>query len=218
MHYVDSTDLILINSVCDLVGLNWLTRRVLTNAALAMVGMVGGAQPREERAKPLIGATLLGTLPCIMRAKELLEEEGYELIPFHATGSGGIAFESFIDQGMFVGVLDVSTHEVANEVFDGIHRAGPRRLVAAGEKGIPQVVSVGSLNIIVFDSLESISPKYRQRPVWRHNPFAYAIELLPLELEVLGKVLADRLGRAKGPTALLIPLRGWFNICPNAEP
>jgi uncharacterized protein (UPF0261 family) len=205
--YVGSEDITIMNAVSDLIGLNWMTKTVLASAARAIVGMASKAPPRPER--PLIGATGLGTTPCIMKAGELLNKMGYELIPFHATGSGGRAFEALIRRGLFKGVLDLALHEVANEVFGGCHVAGPGRLMSAGTMGIPQVVAPGALCIICYTTLEEVPPQYRSR-TWRHNPYTYVVDLARDELAKLGEVVAERLNLAKGPTKVLVPLRGWY--------
>jgi len=207
-HYVGSKDVVLMNAVSDMIGLNWLTRRVLASAAQAIVGMAGLEEPLKPE-RPLIGATGIGITPCIMKARELLDELGYELIPFHATGSGGKAFESLIKEGLFIGVLDLALHEIANDVFGGSHKVGPERLTSAGSLGIPQVVAPGALCYTVYVTLDEIPQEYRSRTIWRHNPYAYGVELTKNELIKLSEVIAERLNLARGPTKVLIPLRGW---------
>jgi uncharacterized protein (UPF0261 family) len=148
-NYVGVRDICMMYSVVDISGLNRISRQVLSNAAFAMLGMVQGRQryaasiAQEE--KPLVTATMFGvTTPCVERARRIIEEHGYEVLVFHATGVGGQTMESFIADGIVAGVLDITTTELADELVGGILSAGPDRLTAAGLYGVPQVISVGA--------------------------------------------------------------------------
>ena len=129
-------------SVVDIAGINRLSAKILTNAAGAIAGMVKAEPPAASGDRPLIAATMFGvTTPCVTRAREVLEAAGYEVLVFHATGTGGRAMEALIRDGFIAGVLDITTTELADELAGGVLSAGPNRLEAAGEMGIPQVVS-----------------------------------------------------------------------------
>ena len=168
--YVDVKDITMMYSVVDIAGLNPLSRRILANAAGAIVGMVSQDVPPSTD-RPLIAATMFGvTTPCVTAARERLEAAGYEVLVFHATGTGGRAMEGLINDGWFAGVLDVTTTEWADEVVGGVLTAGPDRLGAAGRKGVPQVVSVGALDMVNFGAPESMPAAFRERTIYRHNP------------------------------------------------
>jgi uncharacterized protein (UPF0261 family) len=164
-----------------MAGLNPLSRRVLANAAGAIVGMVTQDVP-DAKDRPLIAATMFGvTTPCVTAARERLESAGYDVLVFHATGSGGRAMEGLIDDGWFAGVLDVTTTEWADEVVGGVLTAGPDRLGAAGRKGVPQVVSVGALDMVNFGAPDTMPPQFRERRLYRHNPSVTLMRTTPDE-------------------------------------
>src|SRR5262249_40438808 len=165
-QWVGDKDILMLNSVVDIAGINRISRTVLTEAAAAMAGMVKSANdksspvskiqnPRLDR--PLIAATMFGvTTPCVQYARTILEDAGCEVLVFHATGNGGQAMESLIREGLIAGVLDITTTELADELVGGILSAGPDRLTAAGKRGIPQVISVGALDMVNFGPPETI--------------------------------------------------------------
>ena len=161
--FVGVRDIVMINSVVDILGLNRISRSVLGQAAWAMAGMVKFARPvAEPSERPLVAATMFGvTTPCIQRAREVLEQAGYEVLVFHATGTGGQAMEGLIDDGLIAGVLDLTTTELADQLVGGVLSAGPDRLTAAGRRGIPQVVSVGATDMVNFWALPTVPAKFR---------------------------------------------------------
>jgi uncharacterized protein (UPF0261 family) len=168
--YVRDKDILMLNSVVDVSGINRVSRAVLGEAARAMAGMVrfagstSGPSGSAAADKPLIAATMFGvTTPCVERARQLLEAAGYEVLVFHATGTGGLAMESLIDDGVIAGVLDITTTELADEFVGGILTAGPDRLTAAGRRGIPQVISVGATDMVNFGPPETVPEKFRGR-------------------------------------------------------
>jgi uncharacterized protein (UPF0261 family) len=218
--YVDISDLIMMPSVVDIAGVNRLSARILANAAGAIAGMVKtAAPPSDDGDRPLIAATMFGvTTPCISRARTVLEAAGYEVVVFHAVGSGGRMMEALIRDGFFAGVLDITTTELADELAGGALSAGPHRLEAAGETGIPQVVSVGALDMVNFGPPESVPDKYRGRLFYRHNPQVTLMRTTRDENAVLGKIIADKLSRAKGPTTLMVPARGVSLIDTDGKP
>ncbi len=149
-QYVGDKDIFMLNSVVDILGINRVSRQVLSQAARAMAGLVTHPAPEPQADdKPLVAATMFGvTTPCVERARETLERAGYEVLVFHATGNGGQAMESLIGDGLIAGVLDITTTELADEHVGGFLTAGPDRLTAAGKAGIPQVVSIGALDMV----------------------------------------------------------------------
>lgn len=207
--YIGYHDIAMMYSVADIEGLNQLSRTVISNAALAMVGMVSNEPDVETEEKPTIGITMFGvTTPCVQRARDWLEARGYETIVFHATGTGGRAMESLIEEGVIDGVLDVTTTEWADELVGGVLAAGPGRLDAAAERGIPQVVSTGALDMVNFGPKDSISDEFDGRQFHVHNPQVTLMRTTPEENAELGRIIAEKLNAATGPTTLALPLGG----------
>jgi uncharacterized protein (UPF0261 family) len=207
--YVENKDIVMIPSVADIMGLNPIAERVLATAAGAVAGMVTADPGLASSDKPVIGLTLHGDLVPGMRSiKALLEEKGYETVIFAAVGSGGKTLEELIEQGLIDGVLDLATHEIACHLFGGMGDAGPDRLEAAGRKGIPQLIVPGKLDIISFNVGLGIPEKLKGRKPWMHNPIIGVIRLNKEEMTLVGKVVVEKLNKAIGPTAVIIPTRG----------
>lgn len=218
--WVGDKDILMLNSVVDILGINRISRTILDQAARAMAGMV--LLPRDQGTvsdKPLIAASMFGvTTPCVMKAREILEQAGYEVLVFHATGNGGQAMESLIADGVFAGVLDITTTELADELVGGILSAGPQRLTAAGRGGIPQVVSVGALDMVNFGPQETVPEKFRDRTFYRHNPTVTLMRTTPDENRRLGEEIGAKASAASGPTAVLLPLQGVSAIDRTGQP
>jgi uncharacterized protein (UPF0261 family) len=207
--YLDNKDIVMIPSVADILGLNPLTKRVLTIAAGAITGMVEADPGPIRSEKPIIGATMQGDLMhCMQLCKQRIEEKGYELITFAAVGAGGKTLEEFIEKGMIHGVFDLVPHETIYEVFDGPLDAGPNRLEMAGKKGIPQVIVPGKLDVIAFSSVSGVSERFKGRQTWMHNPQLGVVRLNKEEMALVGERLVEKLNRSVGPTAVILPLRG----------
>lgn len=209
--YVRGSDIAMHHPVADLIGLNRLTRSALTNAANALLGMVLFAKPSDHLSvdRPVVAATMFGvTTPCVDRARRLLEEGGAETLVFHATGIGGQAMEGLIRDGLISGVLDLTTTELADELVGGILSAGPDRLEAAGRVGIPQVVSVGALDMVNFGPPASVPERFRGRRFHAHNPSVTLMRTTVEENAALGAKLSATLGRARGPVVIMIPRGG----------
>ncbi len=207
--YVGETDLILVPSIVDIAGLNRISVRVLANAAAAMAGMVTSATELPDLPKPMVAASMFGvTTPCVTRARERLESLGYEVLVFHMTGSGGRALESLTRQGFFAGVLDVTTTELCDHLVGGVFDAGPDRLTAAGETGVPQVVSVGALDMVNFGPRETVPERFRGRNLYEHNSSVTLMRTTADECAELGATLARKVAPATGPTSVFLPLRG----------
>lgn len=220
--YVGVRDIMMLHSVVDISGLNRISRTVLTNAANAMIGMVKASFRREPEAsadKPLVATTMFGvTTPCVEAARKVIEEAGYEVLVFHATGTGGMTMESFIHDGLIKGVLDITTTELADELVGGILSAGRDRLTAAGLHGIPQVISVGALDMVNFGPPETVPEKFKARRFYQHNPTVTLMRTTPDENDQLGKEIAQKASAAKGPTAVLVPKGGVSAIDAPGKP
>jgi uncharacterized protein (UPF0261 family) len=222
--YVGVRDVCMMYSVVDLSGLNRISRTVLANAARAMIGMVQGSGVRGQGSevggdKPLITATMFGvTTPCVEAARKVVEGKGYEVLVFHATGTGGMTMESFIRDGLIRGVLDLTTTELADELVGGVLTAGPDRLTAAGLCGVPQVIALGALDMVNFGPPDTVPEKFKGRRFYRHNPSVTLMRTTPDENDRLGKEIAQKASAARGPAAVLVPLRGVSAIDKEGQP
>jgi uncharacterized protein (UPF0261 family) len=217
--YVDVTDITMMPSVVDIAGINRLSARIIANAAGAITGMVKAAPPPDVGDKPIIAATMFGvTTPCVTKAREILEKAGYEVLVFHAVGTGGRSMEELIRAGYVAGVLDITTTELADELAGGVLSAGPHRLEAAGEAGIPQVVSAGALDMVNFGGRQTVPAKYKERKFYQHNPVVTLMRTTPQENATLGRTVAEKLNRATGPTVFMIPKKGLSLIDTEGQP
>jgi len=207
--YVGDKDIVMLNSVVDIAGINRISRQILNQAAAAMAGMVKFRAAEERGDKPLIAATMFGvTTPCVQYARGILEGAGYEVLVFHATGNGGQAMESLIRDGLIAGVLDITTTELADELVGGVLSAGPTRLTAAAQCGVPQVVSVGAIDMVNFGPLNTVPDKFRERKFHRHNDNVTLMRTTPEENRRLGEEIAAKVSQSRGPAAILLPLQG----------
>lgn len=206
--YVGTKDVAMMYSVVDLAGINRVSARVLTNAAAAICGMArADAPPMADR--PIIAASMFGnTTACVDRARRVFEDAGYEVLVFHATGTGGQTMESLIADGYVTGVFDVTTTEWADEVCGGVLTAGPHRLDAAAAASVPQVIAPGCLDMVNFWGPESVPPRYQNRQLYRWNPNVTLMRTTPAENARLGQILAAKANLSRGQTAVLLPLRG----------
>jgi uncharacterized protein (UPF0261 family) len=217
--YVGATDVSMTYSVVDISGLNRISERILSNAAGAIAGMAKVSVPESADVRPLIGATMFGvTTPAVTRARERLEELGYEVLVFHATGTGGQSMEALARGGFLAGVLDLTTTELADDLVGGVLSAGPDRLEAAGELGLPQVVSLGALDMVNFGPRETLPPQFEGRNIYVHNPTVTLMRTTPEECAELGRRIARKLSGATGPTALFVPLEGVSMIATEGGP
>jgi uncharacterized protein (UPF0261 family) len=219
--YVGAVDIAMMYSVVDIAGINRISERILTNAAAAIAGMARANEDfrASAEAKPLIGATMFGvTTPCVTAARERLESRGYEVLVFHATGTGGRSMEALVAAGFIAGVLDITTTELADELVGGVLSAGPDRLEIAGKLGVPQVVSLGALDMVNFGPMETVPEKFRGRNLYKHNPTVTLMRTTPEETAELGHIIARKLSAAKGPVAVFIPLRGISMIATESGP
>jgi|SRR5680860_48134 len=210
--YVEYKDITMMFSVADLLGgPNTVSRTILTNAAGAVMGMATYGIPLKAGEKPVIATTSFGNTDAVVnQARNILEEEGFEVIAFHASGTCGSAMEELITDGYVQGVLDLTIHELIGEVFgDDIYTPLRARLESAGKRGIPQVIAPGGLDYFCFGPADSIPEKFRGRKTHYHNPYNTNVRATAEELTKVGEVLAEKLNKSTGPVAVLIPLKGW---------
>lgn len=207
--FVGSSDVLVMHSVIDILGLNSLARSVFGNAAAAIVGMCrwGAARPRSER--PSVGITMLGqTTPGASIVADRLEAAGFETMIFHANGVGGPAMDGLARDGVLSGVIDFTLSELANSLFDGVHATSDDRIRGAVDAGIPLVVVPGSADFFNQGPLDELRPEYRARLHYKHNPVATLVRVQEDEMETLGRQLAERLERATAPTSVVFPTQG----------
>jgi uncharacterized protein (UPF0261 family) len=218
--FVGCRDIVMINSVVDFAGLNRISRIVLTQAAAAMAGMLQPhATEDTTNDRPVVAATMFGvTTPCVEQARAILEQAGYEVLVFHATGSGGRAMESLIDDGLIAGVLDITTTELADELVGGVMSAGPERLLAAGRRGVPQVVSVGATDMVNFWARPTVPSAFAERQLYQHNEQVTLMRTTVDECREIGRRLAERLRDARGPTVVMLPERGVSALDQKGKP
>ncbi|MEW9550572.1 Tm-1-like ATP-binding domain-containing protein [Nonomuraea sp. NPDC050783] len=213
--YVGAKDVTLMYSVVDIAGINRLSRAILGNAAAAAAGMARAYQLAKAVQtaglpdRPLVGASMFGvTTPAVDAARERLGELGYEVLVFHATGSGGRALEGLAESGLLAGVLDLTTTELADDLVGGVLSAGPGRLTAAGRHGVPQVVAPGALDMVNFGPRDTVPPEFAGRLLYVHNPTVTLMRTTPEEMGELGARVAAKLRAATGPAALFLPRQG----------
>ncbi len=217
--YVGTTDITMMPSIVDVSGLNRISRTIFANAAGAICGMVSGKREEQPDSKPLIAASMFGnTTRAVDHARHLLEAQGYEVLVFHATGTGGRTMEMLIEQGYFVGALDITTTELADELCGGVLSAGPTRLEAAGRIGIPQVVTPACLDMVNFWAPETVPERFKGRLFYHWNPNVTLMRTTPDENSELGEIVAQKLNAARGPTAMFIPMRGFSEVDAEGQP
>ena len=205
--YVGPKDIVMFPSIVDVAGLNRISRQILTRAAGAICGMVEAIPPAADD-RPIIVASQFGnTTECVTHARKILEAAGYEVLVFHATGTGGRTMESLIESGMVAGVLDITTTEWADELVGGILGAGPTRLEAAARGGVPAIVTPGCLDMVNFGPPDSVPLKFKGRRFYQHNPQVTLMRTTADECIQLGKILAEKVNLSTGPVTVLIPLK-----------
>jgi uncharacterized protein (UPF0261 family) len=216
--YVGSVDVTMMYSVVDIAGVNRVSARIIANAAGALAGMAKATVPDLGAEKPIVVASMFGvTTPAVTTARERLEELGYEVLVFHQTGAGGGSMEKLLQGGFAVGALDVTTTEFCDEVAGGVLAAVPERLESAGAAGLPQVVSLGALDMVNFGPLDSVPERYKERNLYVHNPTITLMRTTPDECREIARIVARKLNGATGPTVLFVPLRGVSMIATEGQ-
>lgn len=212
--YVGTADIILLPSIVDVAGLNRISRTIFANAAGAICGMVTGEKVESTvQERPLIAATMFGnTTRAVDNARKIMEENGYEVLVFHASGTGGRTLEMLIESGYFAGVLDITTTEWADEVCGGVLSAGPTRLEASARAGIPQVVTPACIDMCNFWAPDTIPAKFSDRLFYKWNPNVTLMRTTPEENTQMGEIFAEKLNKSRGPVAVFIPMGGFSEL------
>jgi uncharacterized protein (UPF0261 family) len=217
-HYLGTSDITMMPSITDVAGLNRLSKIIFTRAAGAICGMVE-AKIDSASDKPLIVASMFGnTTACVTEAKRILEENGYEVLVFAATGAGGKSMEAIIDSGIVAGVLDITTTELADELAGGVLTAGPDRLNATARARVPAVIAPGCLDMVNFGEPSSVPERYAARIFYHHNPQVTLMRTTPDECDELGEILAEKTNAYTAPTAILLPLKAISVISAAGQP
>ncbi len=207
--YAGTKDITFMPSIVDVAGFNRISRLIYTNAAGAIAGMVGMSRPEATEDKPLIVASMFGnTTKAVDHARGLLEQQGYEVLVFHATGTGGKTMESLIADGLISGSLDITTTELADEVCGGVLSAGPDRCWAASRAGIPAVLVPGCVDMANFWGVDTVPEKYKGRNLYQWNPNVTLMRTNADENVKMGQMLAAAANAATAPVAILLPLKG----------
>lgn len=206
---VGTKDITLIQAIVDIAGINRISGRVYTNAAGAMAGMLASEPSEVENERPLIAASMFGnTTACVDHARGILEDNGFEVLVFHATGRGGRMMECMIEDGFIAACLDVTTTELADEVCGGGLSAGPHRCLAASRAGIPTVLVPGCVDMANFGAFDTVPEQYKDRNLYKWNPSATLLRTNVDENRRIGPMIAAAANAAKGPVSIVIPLRG----------
>jgi len=208
-EFVGTKDIVMFHSVADLLGSNDFIRLILGQASSAICGMIERGN-WIHKGKPMVAVTAYGiNSACAFHAEPLLQERGYEMIAFHANGCGGMAMEQLIAQGLIAGVLDFTTHEIADEMFGGYCKGiGPERLETAGGMGIPFVVAPGGLDNAVFSPFYPMPERLQGRKIYSHD-IRFCVRMGPAEMKEFAQIIGEKLNKSKGPAHVLIPKKGW---------
>jgi uncharacterized protein (UPF0261 family) len=207
--YAGTKDITFVPSIVDVAGFNRISRTIYANAAGAIAGMTKVDVPPAKEEKPLVTASMFGnTTACVDKARSILESKGFEVLVFHATGTGGKTMESLIADGYIAASLDITTTELADEVCGGVFTAGPDRMLAAARAGIPTVLVPGCVDMCNFWALSAVPEKYRNRNLYQWNPNVTLMRTNVEENRIMGKMIAKAANESKGLVAILLPLKG----------
>jgi uncharacterized protein (UPF0261 family)/ABC-type branched-subunit amino acid transport system ATPase component len=217
-QYVGPSDICMMYSVTDVQGINRISERVLSNAAHALAGMVAQPQLQSSNAKPAIGLTMFGvTTPCLQAVAKQLEAS-YDCLIFHATGVGGQSMEKLVDSGLLVGVLDVTTTEIADELVGGVFSAGAARMDVFARHAIPYIGSCGALDMVNFGALDTVPGKFKNRLLYKHNSSVTLMRTTAQECQAAGEFIARKLNAMLGPVRFFIPEGGVSAIDKRGQP
>ena len=218
-QFLKTSDIILFHSVIEIAGLTDLLKNVLHRAACALCGILLGRDvaPRPNRTKT-IAMTMFGPCEkCAKRVRATLEEEGYQVIGFHAAGISDRAMEDMVTDGLFGAVIDLAPGGVGEHLYGFMRDAGPNRLESAGKMGIPQVISTCGVNHIT-PSKSKYKPEYTQRRKYDLDQFRTWLRMSPRELKAVAGVFARKLNKSTGPVKVVIPLKGWSSVDSPGKP
>lgn len=214
--FLRTKDIAVFPSVTDVFGLNYVFVRILENAVHALLGMVKANRPIVKGESKVIGATAFGVVtPGLMKMKSLLTKKGFEMILFHATGTGGRVMEEMVEAGYFDGVMDWTTHEVVDEVGGGVFASGKGRLDSLSRLAIPWILAPGAIDYICKGSYQDLPPRWKKRKHIIHNRNITLFRATSVEMVQAANFLVNKINRAIGPVKIMIPLRGFSE--PNAE-
>lgn len=217
--YIGASDIAMFPSIVDVAGINSFSATIFNNAIAAMTGMLEHVAPKHEDNKPLVAATMFGvTTPAVQKAQAYLESKGYEVLVFHATGTGGKCMEALVNGGFIKGVLDLTTTEWCDEVVGGVLAAGPDRCSAAALNGVPAVVSVGADDMVNFGPWETVPEQFKSRNLYKHNPTVTLMRTTAEENEQIGHAIAEKVNMSIGPCAVMLPLKGVSMIDAEGQP
>jgi uncharacterized protein (UPF0261 family) len=218
--YIGQSDITMMYSVVDIAGINSISEKIISNAASAISAMAltNASYKQQKQQKPLVAVSMFGvTTPCVYQARDWLETAGYEVLVFHANGAGGRAMEGLMNDGYIRASLDLTTTELADELVGGMLSAGQERLETAGRLGIPQVVSLGALDMVNFGLFDTVPDRFKGRTFYRHNPNVTLMRTTAEECAELGKIIGRKLNKATGPVSVFIPLKGISSIATQGE-
>jgi uncharacterized protein (UPF0261 family) len=219
--YVRGKDITIIPSIVDVAGLNRISRLIYARAAGAISGMVQNDPPPAGADRPIITASMFGnTTDCVNACVKSLSEKGFEVLVFHATGAGGRAMETLVADGLAEAVLDITTTEWADELCQGVFSAGPERLDAPGQRGVPHLIVPGCVDMANYGAPSTVPERFRQakRLFYEWNPSVTLMRTNVEENRQMGEIFAKKANAATGPVAFLIPLRGVSMLDGDGQP
>ena len=217
--YIGASDIAMFPSIVDVAGINSFSATSFDNAVSAMVGMLEHPHPEVTDERPLVAATMFGvTTPAVQKAQAYLEERGYEVLVFHATGTGGKCMEALVNGGFISGVLDLTTTEWCDEIVGGVLAAGPDRCSAAALNGVPTVISVGALDMVNFGPWDTVPEQFKGRNLYKHNPTVTLMRTTVDENRQVAEAIASKVNLSTGPCVCMLPLKGVSMIDAEGQP